>query len=79
MPLSDIEARSAKPKERAYKLADGRGLYLLVVPKGGKYWRFKYHYAGKEKLLSLGVYPDVKLALAREKREDARRIIIRGH
>ncbi len=71
--LTDPDIRNAKPKEKPYKLADGGGLFLLVNASGSKYWRMKYRYAGKEKLLALGVYPDVTLKQARKKREDARR------
>ncbi len=80
-PQVKLNARqidTAKPKEKAYKLADGGGLYLLVKPNGGKYWRLKYRVAGKEKLLALGVYPEVTLADARAKREDAKRGIAGG-
>lgn len=73
MKLNARQIDTAKPKEKAYKLADGGGLYLLVKPSGGKYWRFKYRVAGKEKLLALGVYPEVTLADARAKREEATR------
>ncbi|ELC33154.1 hypothetical protein WCU_00068 [Escherichia coli KTE15] len=59
MKLNARQIDTAKPKEKAYKLADGGGLYLLVKPGGGEYWRLKYRVAGKEKLLALGVYPDV--------------------
>ncbi len=72
MPLTDATIRAAKPTAKPYKLADGRGLYLLVNPTGGKWWRFKYRLAGKEKLLSLGVYPDVSLKAARDLREATR-------
>lgn len=64
---------TVKPKDKPYKLADGGGLYLLIKPNGGKYWRLKYRVAGKEKLLALGVYPEVTLADARAKREEAKR------
>ena len=67
MALTDKAARSAKPGAKAVKLFDGRGLYLEVAPAGGKWWRLKYRYAGKEKRLSLGVYPDVSLRDARER------------
>ena len=69
MPLTNIEVRNAKPREKAYKLTDARGLFLLVIPAGGKYWRFKYRFNGKEKQLGLGTYPDVSLANARAARE----------
>ncbi|EKF6106517.1 integrase arm-type DNA-binding domain-containing protein, partial [Escherichia coli] len=78
MKLNARQIDTAKPKEKAYKLADGGGLYLLVKPNGGKYWRLKYRVAGKEKLLALGVYPEVTLADARAKREDAKRGIAGG-
>lgn len=64
MTLSDTAIRNAKPRDRAYKLGDGQGLYLLVNPNGSRWWRFKYRVNGKEKLLSLGVYPDTSVKLA---------------
>lgn len=73
MPLTDTALRNAKPKDKPYKLADEKGLFLLVHPNSGKYWRFKYRYDGKEKLLALGVYPDVSLKDARERRDNARK------
>ena len=75
MALTDAAVRSAKPKEKPYKLFDGRGLYLLVDPKGGRWWRLKYRIDGREKLLSLGTYPDTNLRRAREKRDEARSLI----
>lgn len=72
MPLTDIAVRNAKAREKPYKLADERGLYLLVNA-AGKYWRFDYRFAGKRKTLALGVYPDSTLAKARAKRDEARR------
>lgn len=78
MPLSDAAVRSAKPKEKPQKLADGGGLYLLVMPTGRKWWRLKYRFDGKEKSLSLGVYPDTGLKEAREKREAARKLLAAG-
>ena len=75
MPLSDLSVRRAKPAEKPYKIADERGLYLLVAPTGGKLWRFKYRFGGKEKLLALGAYPDVSLADARDRRDEARKLI----
>jgi hypothetical protein len=67
MPLTDVAIRKAKPKKAPYKLSDGGGLFLWVQPAGGKWWRYKYRFAGKEKLLALGTYPDVTLADARER------------
>ena len=67
MPLTDTTVRTAKAKDKQYKLSDSAGLYLLVQPNGKKYWRLKYYFAGKEKLLSIGVYPVVSLSEPREK------------
>jgi integrase len=75
MSLTDLVIRNAKPREKAYKLGDGRGLYLLVEPNGSKLWRFKYRFVGKVRKLSLGAYPEVPLALARERQLEARRLI----
>src|ERR1700757_3985666 len=72
--LTEIRIRAASPGDRAYKLYDVRGLYMLVTPTGGKLWRFKYRMNGVEKLLTLGKYPDVSLKRAREKRDDARKL-----
>lgn len=72
MALSDVRIKDAKPKEKFYKLSDGKSLYLLVNPNGSKLWRLKYRFAGKEKTLSFGPYPEVSLNEAREKRDDAR-------
>ncbi len=58
MALTDTAIRSAKPGSKPLKLSDEKGLFLLVTPSGGKWWRLKYRFEGKEKLLSLGVYPD---------------------
>lgn len=76
--LSDPAIRKVKPGEKPRKLSDGGGLFLLVQPNGARWWRLKYRLAGKEKLLSLGVYPDVSLADARRRREDARALIASG-
>lgn len=78
MPLTDAKARTAKPKDKPYKLADAGGLYLEVMPNGARYWRWKYRSAGKEKRLALGVYPAVTLAQARTKRDDARTLLAAG-
>lgn len=78
MPLTDVAIRSAKPRAKAFKLFDGGGLYLEVTPAGGKWWRWKYRFGGKEKRLSFGVYPDVGLKAAREKRAAARQQLAAG-
>jgi len=75
MALTHVEIRNAKPKEKIYRLFDGGGLYLEITPSGGTWWRLKYRFNGKEKRLSLGVYPDVSLALARERREEKRKLL----
>jgi hypothetical protein len=72
MALSDVTIRNAKPGNKQQKLYDGGGLLLLVTPSGSKRWILKYRFAGKEKSLALGVYPDVPLADARKRRDDAR-------
>ena len=76
--LTDAAARAAKPKERAYKLTDGGGLHLFVTPAGGKLWRLRYGFGGKEKLLSFGPYPEVGLAQAREARGAAKALLRTG-
>jgi integrase len=76
--LSDTAVRNARPKPAPYKLADGEGMYLLVRPNGAKYWRLKYRFGGKEKLLALGVYPAVGLKAARARRLEARERIAAG-
>lgn len=68
----------AKPKEKPYKLPDEKGLFVLVHPNGGKYWRLKYRYKGKEKTLALGTFPEVTQAEARDGRNEARRIWLKG-
>lgn len=73
--LSDTAVRKAKPRDKAYKLSDGGGMFLLVQPNGAKWWRLKYRFGGKEKLLALGVYPEVTLKLARERRVEARKLL----
>ena len=75
MPLSATVIKTAKPKEKNYKLSDERGLYLLVTPKGKKWWRFDYRFQKKRKTLSMGVYPDISLKEARERRDQARKQI----
>jgi hypothetical protein len=77
-PLTDTAILNAKPKSRPYKLFDGRGLFLLVTDDGGKWWRLKYRFEGKEKQLSLGKYPVVSLVDARSKRDEAKRLLANG-
>lgn len=78
MPLSDRAIRNLTPKGRPYKKGDSGGLFMLVMPNGGRWWRFKYRYGGKSKLLSLGVFPDVSLAAARKHRDQARELLAAG-
>lgn len=78
MPLSDTAIRNTKPADKPYKLPDEKGLFLLVTPNGAKYWRHKYRYFGKEKLLAYGVYPEVSLKTAREKRDASRQLLAQG-
>lgn len=77
-PLSATEVRTAKPKDRNYKLSDGGGLFLLVQSSGSKLWRMKFRFNGKEGLLSFGQYPDVSLQDARRKRDESREMIVAG-
>ncbi|MEL7641677.1 MAG: integrase arm-type DNA-binding domain-containing protein [Solidesulfovibrio sp.] len=78
MPLTDAAVRNAKAMDKTLRLKDERGLYLEVSPKGGKWWRLRYWLASKENRLSLGVYPDVSLKEARERRDEARKLIAKG-
>jgi hypothetical protein len=64
-----------KPREKPYKVFDAKGLYLLVNKNGSRYWRFKYRFDNKERVLALGVFPDTGLKAARKKRDDARRLL----
>ena len=77
MPLTATAIRHAKPSKKARKMFDGGGLYLEVAPSGGKWWRLKYRFEGKEKRISLGVYPDVSLKEARRRRAQARQLLAR--
>ncbi|EJN2807019.1 tyrosine-type recombinase/integrase [Salmonella enterica] len=78
MPLTDAKVRALKPREKTYRLGDAGGLYVEVATNGSRYWRMKYRVAGKEKRLAFGVYPDVSLADAREKRDVAKKILAAG-
>ncbi len=78
MKLSDPAVKKAKPEAKPYKMADGGGMYLEVMPTGSKYWRLKYRFGGKEKRLAFGVYPDVSLAQARDRRYEARKLLASG-
>jgi hypothetical protein len=78
MPLTDVQVRQARPREKVYKLRDERGLLLLVRPTGAKWWRLRYEFQGKENMLSLGVYPDVSLSMARDRRDATGRLIADG-
>ncbi|WP_417279343.1 tyrosine-type recombinase/integrase [Celeribacter sp.] len=75
MPLSDVQIRNLKPKEKQYKISDFEGLYVLVKPNGSKLWQMKYRYFGRERLLSLGAYPAVSLAQARKLKDEARALL----
>ena len=79
MPLTNITILKAKPTDKPVRLFDGGGLYLEISPAGGKLWRLKYRFNGKEKRLALGIYPDVSLARAREKRHEARSLLADGN
>ena len=78
MSITDTAIKSAKPSDKPYALTDGRGLSLQVQPTGGKWWRLRYRFGGKAKMLSLGVYPDVGLKEARDRREAARKLLANG-
>jgi integrase len=76
--LTDTLIRKSKTPSKPTKLMDGRGLFLLLAPSGGRWWRFRYNFTGKEKLLSLGTYPDVTLREARDARDQARKLLAKG-
>ncbi|EMS8793051.1 tyrosine-type recombinase/integrase [Enterobacter ludwigii] len=78
MALTEVKVRNAKPTEKPVKLTDGDGMHLLVHPTGSKYWRLQYRFSGKQKMLALGVYPEVSLAEARRRREEARQLIAKN-
>lgn len=77
MKLTDIKCKTAKPLDKPYKLFDGGGLYLEVLPTGKKHWRLKYHFMGTEKRISLGPYPLVTLAEARDERDSAKKMLLK--
>jgi len=78
VPLTSLQITNAKPRDKEYKLSDGGGLYLLITPSGGKLWRMKYRFGGKEKLLSFGPFPQKTLADARQEKEQAKKLIAQG-
>jgi len=78
MALTDTKVRSAKPEAKEYSLVDGDGMFLLIHPNGSKYWRFRFRFGGKQHLMAFGTYPKVSLADARQKREDARKLVAAG-
>lgn len=78
MKLTNVQIKQAKPDVKPYKLSDGKGLYLLVNPNGSKWWRYKYRFLGKEKLKSIGVYPDISLSEAREECSRVRKLLQGG-
>ena len=78
IPITDVQVRNAKPKDKDYKLSDGYGLVLIVTKTGGRLWRFNYLYEGKQQQLALGSYPEITLAEARLRRDDARKLLAHG-
>lgn len=78
MPLTIVKLKSIKPQKKAFKLFDGEGMFLYVTPEGKMYWRLKYRYAGKEKLLAIGVFPKTGLKEARELRDEAKNLLKQG-
>lgn len=78
MPLSDVQIRNLKPKDKQYKVSDFERLYVLVKPSGSRLWQMKYRYFGKDRLLSLGAYPAVSLAQARKVKNEARALLAKG-
>ncbi len=75
MPLTDTKVRSLKARDKQYKVADGRGLFLVITPGSSKYWRFRYRFVDREKSLAIGIYPDVSLSEARDKAHEARKML----
>jgi hypothetical protein len=78
MSLSDATIRNAKPVDKPFKRTDEKGMYLFVTPAGGKLWRMQYRFEGKQKLLALGKFPEIGLKDARERRDEARKLLANG-
>ena len=78
MKLTDINIKKAKPGDKVRKLSDGGGLFIQIEPTGGKLWRYKYRFEGKQKLLALGKYPDVPLQEARKRHQETRELLAQG-
>lgn len=78
MALTDVKVRTAKPEAKEYQLSDGDGMSLLIHPNGSKYWRLRFRFAGKQHLMALGVYPEISLSDARQKRDEARKLVAAG-
>jgi hypothetical protein len=78
LSLTESRLRHLKPWSRVRKISDGGGLYMMVVPTGGRYWRYNFRYDGKQKTIALGIYPDVSLDRARARHEAARRLLAAG-
>jgi len=78
LPLTDVAVKNAKPQDKAFKLSDGGGLFLEVLPTGGKSWRMKYRIDGREKRIVFGLWPDISLKQARQRRAEARSLVAQG-
>jgi hypothetical protein len=78
MALTDTQIKKIKTKDKPFKVSDGGGLYLWATPSGGKLWRWSYRHEGKQKVMTFGRYPDVPLALARERHSEARKLLATG-
>jgi hypothetical protein len=78
MMLTDTAIKNTKPGNKPKRLSDEKGLSLLVHPKGGKYWRFKYRFEGRQTEIALGVYPEISLKDARARRDEARKSLVNG-
>jgi len=78
MALTDVKVRSVKPTDKAFKLTDGEGMHLMMHPNGSKCWRLQYRFDGKQKTLAQGVYPEISLSEARQRRDEAKRKIANG-